>query len=166
MDDDEEVQQLLRARDAAYRSGDTNAYSAARTALRKGIQAAKLAHKRRIEAKFNNSSNPWQVWEGIKAVTDYRRSTSPSVDGSTTLAEELNLFYARFDRDNTEPVLPPLPSTVSPVLSTHQVRLCLRNINPRKAAVPDGVLGQVLKDCADELAEVFTRAGTIQFLPI
>ncbi len=53
--------------------------------------------------------------------------------------------------------LAPFPSTgTAPVLSTHEVRLCFKKINPRKAAGPDGVLGRVLKDCAPELAEVFT----------
>lgn len=47
-------------------------------------------------------------------------------------------------------------SDTAPVLSTHKVRICPRNINPWKAAGPDGVLSRVLKDCAGELAEVFT----------
>lgn len=58
-----------------------------------------------------------------------------------------------------EAVMPPLalPPGIStaPVLELHEVRLCLCNINPRKAAGPDGVLGRVIKECADELAEVF-----------
>lgn len=92
------VQQLLRARYAAYRAGNTNAYSAARTALRRGINSAKVSHRRWIEAKFHDSSNPQQLWEGINAVTDYsRKITSPSPDYCPTLAEGLNIFYAQFD---------------------------------------------------------------------
>ncbi|KAK7889603.1 hypothetical protein WMY93_025163 [Mugilogobius chulae] len=119
-------------------------YSRARSALRKTIKAAKGAYKRRIEAHFDTSANSREVWQGIRA---------------STLADELNLFYARFDRDNKEAISYPLPSggSTTPSLDLHQVRLCLRNINPRKAAGPDGVLGRVLKDCADELAEVFTN---------
>ncbi len=33
----------------------------------------------------------------------------------------------------------------------------MQAINPRKAAGPDGIAGRVLKDCADQLAAVFTR---------
>lgn len=40
------VQQLIRARNVAYRSGDANAYSLTRAAQRKGINTAKLNHKR------------------------------------------------------------------------------------------------------------------------
>lgn len=50
----------------------------------------------------------------------------------------------------------PTNDNTAPVLSLHEVRLCLGNINPRKAPGPDGVLGRVLRDCAAELAEVFT----------
>ncbi|MEL6802586.1 MAG: reverse transcriptase domain-containing protein, partial [Bacteroidota bacterium] len=141
----------------AYRAGDTNAYTTARSALRNGIRSAKLAYKSRIEAHFNSSTDPRQVWEGIRAITDYKGRTSPPVNGSDKLAEELNTFYTRFDRDNKDPVLPPLPSDGSTlVLSEHDVRLGLRSINARKAAGPDGVQGRVLKGCAAELAPVFT----------
>ncbi|XP_060768086.1 uncharacterized protein LOC132875344 [Neoarius graeffei] len=151
------VQQLIRARDSAFHSGDQEAYSAARANLKRGINTAKHHHRRRIEARFDTTTNPRQVWEGIRAITDYKRKTPPPSADSPTLAEDLNLFYARFDRDNTDPVLPPLPSTdPAPVLSTHEVRCVFRSINTRKAAGPDGVLGRVLKDCAAELADVFT----------
>lgn len=52
-------------------------------------------------------------------------------------------------------------SVTAPLLSTHKVRICLRNINPWKAAGPDGVMSRVLKDCAGELAEVFTTIYNI-----
>nr|XP_024655500.1 LOW QUALITY PROTEIN: NACHT, LRR and PYD domains-containing protein 12 [Maylandia zebra] len=42
-------------------------------------------------------------------------------------------------------------------LEEHEVRRTLRAVNPRKAAGPDGVPGRVLRDCADQLAYIFTR---------
>lgn len=50
-----EVRFLLKARDAAFRSGDQEAYSSARSNLRKGISRAKLHYKKRIEEHFNSS---------------------------------------------------------------------------------------------------------------
>jgi len=142
-----EVEQLIRARNRALGSKDHDLYSKARAALRKGINTAKQQHRRRIEACFDNSANPRQVWEGIRAITDYKsKSTSPSADHIS--AEDLNLFYARYDRENTDR---------APVLSNHEVRQALCNINIRKAAGPDGVLGRVLRDCAAELTDVFTE---------
>ena len=51
----------------------------------------------------------------------------------------------------------PLPAD-TPVLtvSTEEVGRVLRSVNPSKAAGPDGVQGRVLRDCADQLAGVFT----------
>ncbi|XP_026109155.1 deleted in malignant brain tumors 1 protein-like [Carassius auratus] len=57
-----EVRLLLRARDAAFKSGDQEAYSSARANLRKGICQAKLTHKQRIEEHFN-SSDPRHMWQ-------------------------------------------------------------------------------------------------------
>ena len=88
------LKSLINARGIVYRSGDTEAYSAARAALRRGISSAKLVYKNRIEAHFHNSSNSRQVWEGIRAITDYKGVSSPPVISSATLAEELNIFYA------------------------------------------------------------------------
>lgn len=151
-----EVRSLLRARDAAYRSGDATAYSIARSALRSGIKAAKLEYRQRIETHFSNS-DPRRVWEGIRAMSDYKGTPSP-VNSSAPLAEELNQFYARFDSENRDRVVLPLPpgGNIS-TLSHHDVRCCLRNTNPRKAAGPDGVVGRILKECADQLTEVFTE---------
>ncbi len=37
------------------------------------------------------------------------------------------------------------------------MRRTLRAVNHRKAVGPDGVAGRVLRDCADQLAGVFTK---------
>ena len=150
------LQSLINARDIANRSGDTEAYSAARAALRRGISSAKIVYKNCIEAHFHNSSNPRQVWGGIRAITDYKGVSFPPVN-SCALAEELSIFNACFHRDNKDSVLPPpSPTDAALVLCTHGVILCLRKINPRKAAGPGGGQGRVLKDCAVELTPVFT----------
>ncbi|KAK3557096.1 hypothetical protein QTP70_024666 [Hemibagrus guttatus] len=48
------------------------------------------------------------------------------------------------------------PQQLHLTVEEHEVRRTLRAVNPRKAAGPDGIAGCVLKDCADQLAEVFT----------
>ncbi|KAK0131026.1 RNA-directed DNA polymerase from mobile element jockey [Merluccius polli] len=85
------LQDCFDSTDWDYIDQGTQAYSAARAALRRGISSAKLVNKNRIVA---HSSNSWQVWEGIRAITDYKGVSSPPVNSSATLAEELNIFYA------------------------------------------------------------------------
>lgn len=52
--------------------------------------------------------------------------------------------------------LPPSPNDQVLQLSDNSVRRVFSKINPRKAAGPDNIPGQVLKDCAEELKDVFT----------
>ena len=59
---------LLKARDAAFRTGDMEAYSSARANLKKGIWRAKYDYKLRIEDNFNNSDSR-RTWKGIQALT-------------------------------------------------------------------------------------------------
>ncbi|KAK3565998.1 hypothetical protein QTP86_024206 [Hemibagrus guttatus] len=46
------------------------------------------------------------------------------------------------------------------IISEHDVRKAFRRVNTRKAAGPDGIKGQVLKACADQLVPVFTEIFT------
>lgn len=155
-----EVQTLLKDRNTAFRSGDRALYSAARANLKKGIRDAKAAHKRKIEDHFNNN-DPRRVWQGIQHITNYKPSNSTTADGDASLAEELNCFFARFEAEPEEfvTILPPAPNNNNYTLTVqeHEVRRVLRAVNPRKAAGPDGVTGRVLKECADQLSEVFTK---------
>lgn len=128
-----EVRLLLKTRDAAFRSGDREAYSSARANLRKGICQAKLTH------------------------TDFKSPNTVPPSSSASLPDELNHFYTRFDR-NKEISLKAehQPSELPLTLHTSDVYSTLCKVNARKAAGPDGIPGCVLKACVEQLAEVFT----------
>lgn len=66
-----------------------------------------------------------------------------------SLAEELNSFFARFEKAKD------LSASHTLSLQEHQVRSVFRSVNQRKAA--DGVPGKVLRACADQLSTVFTK---------
>ena len=153
-----EVNSLLNERDRAFKAGDQVLYSAARANLKRGIREAKAEHKRKIEDHLQ-SNNTREVWQGVQHLTNFKPS-GPSANGDASTAEELNRFFARFERAAApEDVTTPPPSTHSShnlTLQEHEVRRTLRAVNPRKATGPDGVPGQVLRDCADQLAGVFT----------
>lgn len=114
-----EVRLLLKARSAAFRSGDAETYSSSRAILKKGIKMAKHDHKLQIEEHFNNNSDPRRMWQGIQAITDYRPKNPTPTASDISIADELNKFYARFDRDNKDPAIkaelpPELPSSDYP----------------------------------------------------
>ena len=83
-------------------------------------------------------------------------------DDPVEFANNLNNFYARFDKNDfsgeTAQVCQPLltvPNDV--VLSESEVRKVLSDVNPRKARGPDRVSGKVLKECSEQLCVVLTR---------
>ncbi|KAI4903633.1 hypothetical protein NFI96_009461, partial [Prochilodus magdalenae] len=132
-----EVRLLLKARDAAFRSGDREAYSSARANLRKGIAMAKHCYKQRIEEHFS-SSDPRRMWQGIQTLTDYKPRSTVLANNCASLPDELNHFYARFDRGNmvisskTDPPLHDHPLT----LSTLDVRSAVPTIFKTATIVP------------------------------
>ena len=75
-----------------------------------------------------------------------------------SLPDELNDFYARFEVNSIIPAqtLPPSPTDQVLQVSTAEVKRVLASVNPRKAAGPDNIPGRVLKDCAEQLSDVFT----------
>ncbi|KAF7711966.1 hypothetical protein HF521_000977 [Silurus meridionalis] len=150
-----EVRLLLKARDAAFKSGSAEDYNRARSNLKRGIRKAKLTFKRHIEEHFHNS-DPRRMWKGIQSITDYKPTAQPT--SSAFQPNELNHFFARFDQ-STGHFTPTTDSATaySPLsISTTDVYSVFSRVDARKAAGPDGILGRVLRACAGQLAQVFT----------
>ncbi|KAK2919151.1 hypothetical protein Q8A73_003522 [Channa argus] len=74
------------------------------------------------------------------------------------LSHALNHFYARFEAQNNVKARKstPPPSDQVLCLTTAEVRKTLCRVNPRKSAGPDNIPGRVLRECAEQLADVFT----------
>lgn len=91
-----DIKLLLRGHNTAFRSGNKDLYSAARSNLKKGIKAAKAACGRKIEGQFDKR-DPRRIWQGIQHLTSYRGKGDPSPSISSTLqVEVLKLFFVRF----------------------------------------------------------------------
>ena len=163
------VAKLLRARSEAFKLMKTDGaahqtrYKEACSELRKGIKAAKKEHKEKVEEHFQ-AKDARKVWRGLQAITGYKaRGPSIPSNSAASLAEELNHFYARFEKSTVAsttapaPPSPPQPANQALTLTTEQVRRALLAANPRKAAGPDCIPGKVLRACADQLAGIFSR---------
>ncbi len=87
-----DVRAALNARTSAFNSG----YKQASYALRKTIKTAKRQYKGKIEAQFT-TSNYRDMWQGLHNITDYKDRKHPATNTSTSLPDELNTFYARFE---------------------------------------------------------------------
>uniref|UniRef100_A0AAZ1X703 Reverse transcriptase domain-containing protein n=1 Tax=Oreochromis aureus TaxID=47969 RepID=A0AAZ1X703_OREAU len=160
-----EVRSLLKARDAAFRSGDRALYRAARADLKRGIKKVNSDHKRNVESHLS-SNNTREVWQGMQDIINHRGSTAKTENPSVQLAEEINSFFTRFEtpqqqHSSASALLPSSPSpgscTAPLTIMEHDVRRVLLAVNPRKAAGPDRVPGKVLRACAHQLTLIFTR---------
>ncbi len=154
-----DVRSALSARTSAFKSRITDDRKQASYDLRRSIKAAKRTYKNKVEEHFNNN-NPRSMWQGINNITGFKGNKPATVNIASSLPDELNTFYARFEADNTahtESAAAAAAEEVSPLtLSVADVTRSFKWVNIRKAAGPDGIPGRVLKACAFQLAGVFT----------
>ncbi|KAK2912264.1 hypothetical protein Q8A73_006377 [Channa argus] len=148
---------LLKQRDAAFRTGDKTALRTAKAKLSRAIKEAKRAHTKKIHDHFEDSGDTRRMWQGIQAITNYK-TTSPDCDRDASLPDALNHFYARFEAQNNVKARKstPPPSDQVLCLTTAEVRKTLCRVNPQRSAGPDNIPGRVLRECAEQLADVFT----------
>ncbi len=162
---DRTIRDAVNHRTAAYNagilSGNISEYKASCYALRRAVRAAKRRYSERIESHFQLNDSR-RMWQGLKTICSSGNNSSVEVRADPLLAEELNTFYGRFER-NGGATLPYSASASSRQSSNHvftvsedDVRRELRRVNVRKAAGPDGITGRVLRSCADQLAGLFT----------
>ncbi|KAK3563208.1 hypothetical protein QTP86_018266, partial [Hemibagrus guttatus] len=148
---------LLKSRGSAFRAGDKDTLSTARAKLFQAIREAKRTYSPRIHGHFQSSGDTRRMWQGIQSITNYRPAP-PACDSDASLPDALNRFYPRFEAQNDVMARKTIPHPEDQVLclTTADVRNTLCRVNPRKAAGPDNIPGRVLRECAEQLADVFT----------
>ena len=152
-----EVRGMLRARNAAFKSGDVVALRSARANLNRVVRLAKRAHGQKIQSFFHDPKNTKRMWQGIKSITDYK-TASPPCDNNIEFLNKLNNYFGRFEALNNTPASKGIPHCEEKALSLDivDVRRSLKGVNARKATGPDNIPGRVLRECADQLAHVLT----------
>ncbi len=116
---------------------------------------AKRQYRDKVEPCYRGS-NSRNMWAGLKTITDYKRKTSSAEVMPASLPDELNIFYASFESNSPSEEVQKIQDPCPPVIFRADICRSLIWINTHKAPVPDGVRGQALKVCADQLAGVFT----------
>ncbi|KAK3527161.1 hypothetical protein QTP86_014579 [Hemibagrus guttatus] len=91
------------------------------------------------------------------------RPASPACDSDASLPDALNSFNARFEAQNDitarKTISPPEDQVLC--LTMADVRKTLCRVKPRKAAGSNNIPGRVLRECAEQLADVFTDIFSI-----
>ncbi len=107
------LRQLHQAKEDACRNGDILFYKKAKYTLEKEIRVAKRNYSRKLRNQFS-SSDPASVWKGLKDITNYK-TPSPSTVENQQLADDLNEFYCRFEKNTINSSSSPhLPHTCTP----------------------------------------------------
>ncbi|KAK3534992.1 hypothetical protein QTP70_001951 [Hemibagrus guttatus] len=83
---------------------------------------------------------------------DQKLQDHTTCDSDASLPDALNDFYTRFDAQNNVAAR----KTILPPNDQADVRRTLCRVNPQKSAGPDNIPGRVLRERAEQLADVFT----------
>ena len=140
------------------------------------IKEAKLLYKSKTLDKM--STNMKAAWAGIKSMS-HLENRAPDITSNKSkndipqLAEDLNKFYLRYEQQTAQqPGEDDDPEVCVPdaeLFNVGEVRQILKKCIPGKASGPDAVPSNVLKQCADELAEplcdIYNRCLKSGYIP-
>ena len=154
-----DIRSILAEKDQAYKTKDTNParFSKARRDWKCAVRQAKKDYKVKLESHFD-STDSQQLWSCMNLITNFKGPKKQVDCTDTTLPDQLNTFYARFDCNNhTEPV-PAAQGDIEPafVIQKSDVTQCFKKLKEKKAPGPDGISPRLLKNCASQLAGVFS----------
>ncbi|XDV34345.1 hypothetical protein PO909_004512 [Leuciscus waleckii] len=89
------------------------------------------------------------------------KKTNPIQSHNASFADELNVFFGRFDTGEcsteVDRICSDIPLYENITLEEHEIAYCLSRTKLNKAPGPDGLNGRVLKDCVYQLTGVFTQ---------
>ncbi|KAI4873724.1 hypothetical protein NFI96_000464 [Prochilodus magdalenae] len=96
-----DVKALLNKKKRAFRAGDREEVRTTQRELKRTIREAKDRYRRKLEWKLQQN-NMREVWSGMSTITGFRSSNNGGVEGSVDRANELNLFFNRFDTASSD----------------------------------------------------------------
>jgi len=153
---------LLNEKKRLLASKDREQLKMVQKEINKEISLCKSRYKTKVENMFKCDTR--SAWNGLRCLTGMKKSpVKPDVANAKEYCNELNYFYARFDKYDFSGVRECICNfhqgrdAVPVVICEDDVRKCLQLIKVGKAAGPDRISGHVLKLCADPLSSVLCK---------
>lgn len=109
-----DIKDILNAKRRAFRDGNREEMKAIQRELKMKIREAKDKYRRKLERKLQQN-NMREVWSGMRNITGFRSNGCSGVEDSLDRANELNLFFNRFDTVSHAHV-PTNSAAVSPII--------------------------------------------------
>ncbi|XP_051811986.1 uncharacterized protein LOC127536225 [Acanthochromis polyacanthus] len=122
-----ELKALLKEKRRVFGSGDKEELRRVQKEIKKKIKADKASYRTKMESHLKNN-NTREVWKDLRSISGYSRGHERgAAAGDREWANELNLYFNRFDSAPTPP--PSHQSTDQPAPSSHLSSIDL--ISPR-----------------------------------
>ena len=113
------LRRLRSEKEVARRSGDVALFRKAKYRFAKTVREARHRFSEKLKQQLSEG-NSSSVWKGLKSITNYKPK-SPQASDNLPLANELNEFYCRFEREV------PLAPSLQPPGHNHYARI---EVNP------------------------------------
>jgi len=97
-----DIKAVLNNKKRTIRDGNRDEVRRVQGVLKLKIREAKDNYRRKLENKLQRN-NMRDVWSGMRTITEFQRTDSIGLEGRVDRANELNLFFNRF---NTAALLP------------------------------------------------------------
>jgi len=159
-----ELKEILNKKKRVFYTGTEHEKKEVNREVKRAIKSAKLKYKNKIEQTFTQG-NLHTVWQGLKNMAAVniaptaRRHIQVAGSNLTSLPNDLNSFYTRFETDistQVETTISTLKSGDSTfTISMVEVVQALKKTKVKSAPGPDNICGRTLKCCAEQLGGVF-----------
>ncbi|KAK0139075.1 hypothetical protein N1851_024349 [Merluccius polli] len=90
------VKDILNRKKRAFKDGDRDELKRVQRELKVHLREAKEDYRRKVEQKLQHN-NLREVWDGMKTITGCKKKDSITGEGDAGRANQLNLFFNRFD---------------------------------------------------------------------
>ena len=150
-----DIRDKMHARNEAFKRGDQLGYKTCRYQVINAIKLAKRDYRCKLDTQFREQDSR-SLWRGLQAITSYK-GVMKCNNSDPNLPDNLNEFYARFDRANTLTRMSiQTDNNITLAFTEPEVRKIFRKTHARKAAGPDGIRSRVVKMCASQISGIFT----------
>ncbi|CAG5866917.1 unnamed protein product [Menidia menidia] len=109
------LRQLRLQKEEAFRSGDRDRFKESKYRFSKAVRDAKRLYSENLKKQFSANDSA-SVWKGLRQITNYKPKPPHSVN-DLRLANELNDFYCRFERQWDSPNTNTIPRHHQPLPS-------------------------------------------------
>lgn len=158
-----DLKHYLNMKKIAFLQNDQQKVKELNKAVKRKIKDAQNEYKENVEEKLK-TGNVRDAWKGLNTMMGRQKKRVQKHEDPHCLANNLNIFYSRFDNDFNDDdlsvsneLMMTMTQSQPMIIQEREVVTVLHKIKPYKAPGPDGLKGKVLKECAAQLGHVCTR---------